>query len=238
MTDLSSFPKSFNSVIIGASGGIGKAFVQQLENHDHTGHVFKFSRQQKNEFPLDICDEEQIKEAADSVKEPIHLLIVSTGLLHDKDFLPEKNVNTLDQEIMERAFLVNTIGPALIAKHFLPLLPRTGKSVFAALSARVGSISDNRLGGWHSYRASKAALNMIIKNIAIETVRKHKEAAIIGLHPGTVDTNLSAPFKGSVKGNKLFSPEQSVQHLLNVLNKINSTNTGKIYAWDGKEIQP
>ncbi len=239
MINLSAFPEPFNAVVIGASGGIGKAFGQALESHDHTSHVFKFSRQpQDGCFPLDICDEEQIKEAADSIHKPIHLVIVSTGLLHDKDLLPEKSINTLDQEMMERLFLVNTIGPALIAKHFIPLLPRADKSVFAVLSARVGSISDNRSGGWHSYRASKAALNMMIKNIAIETARKYKKAAIIGLHPGTVDTNLSSPFQSNVKEGKLFTPKQSAGYLLDIINQVKAEDTGKIFAWDGQEIQP
>jgi NAD(P)-dependent dehydrogenase (short-subunit alcohol dehydrogenase family) len=138
---------------------------------------------------------------------------------------------------MKRVFEINTIGPALVAKHFLALLPREGKSIFAALSARVGSISDNNIGGWHSYRASKAALNMVLKNVAIETARKYKDTAVIGLHPGTVDTGLSLPFQRQVEADKLFSPEKSVHYLLNVLNKIDSKDTGKIFAWDGKEIQ-
>lgn len=238
MAELSSFPKPFNAAIIGSSGGIGKAFAQSLERHDQVGHVFKFSRQGGDAVLLDLCDEEQIKEAAQTIQEPVHLIIVSTGLLHDKDILPEKSISGLNQEVMERVFLVNTIGPALIAKYFMPLLPRTGKSVFAALSARVGSISDNRLGGWHSYRASKAALNMMIKNIAIETARKHKEASVIGLHPGTVDTSLSSPFQSHIKEGKLFTPEQSANYLLDVINQVKADDTGKIFAWDGQEIEP
>lgn len=139
---------------------------------------------------------------------------------------------------MSRVMAVNVIGPALVAKHFLPHLPREGKSIFAALSARVGSISDNSIGGWHSYRASKAALNMVLKNVAIETARKYKSAAVIGLHPGTVDTGLSAPFQSNVKDGKLFTSQQSAQYLLSVLNNANAESTGKIFAWDGQEIQP
>lgn len=245
MIDLSSFPQPFNAAIIGASGGVGRAFVDTLGNHEAIGKLYAFSRTQPDTlapnvdyFPLDICDEIQIKDAAAHIDTPLHMVIIASGLLHDKDLRPEKCINALDPEIMERVFIINTIGPALIAKHFIPLLPRTGKSVFASLSARVGSISDNRLGGWYSYRVSKAALNMIIKNTAIETARKYKETAVIGLHPGTVDTKLSSPFQGNVKDGQLFHPQQSVEHLLQVLNTVNPKETGKIFAWDGQEIQP
>ena len=169
---------------------------------------------------------------------PSNLVIVATGLLHNDNLMPEKGLRDITAKEMKKIFEVNIIGPALVAKHFIPLLPRTGKSIFAALSSRVGSISDNRLGGWHSYRASKAALNMMTKNIAIETARTHKEAAIIGLHPGTVDTNLSSPFQSNVKDGKLFSPEQFADYLLNVIDQASAADTGKILAWDGQEIEP
>lgn len=238
MSDLTSFPEPISAAVIGASGGIGNAFVQILENHDRVERVFTFSRQQDSDFKIDICDEESIKQATAQIDSPLNLVIVATGLLHDKDLLPEKDVRDITADKMKRLFEVNTIGPTLIAKHFIPLLPRTGKSVFASLSARVGSISDNRLGGWHSYRTSKAALNMMLKNIAIETARKYKEAAIVGLHPGTVDTNLSEPFQGNVKEGSLFSAGQSAGYLLNVIDQVQSKDTGKIFAWDGSEIPP
>ena len=139
---------------------------------------------------------------------------------------------------MARLFAVNTIGPALIAKHALPLLPKTGKSVFAALSARVGSISDNGLGGWHSYRASKAALNMLLKNFAIELKFKRKEAVCIGLHPGTVDTGLSQPFQKNVADGKLFTPAYSAARLLSVIDGAAPADSGKCFAWDGAEVAP
>ena len=152
--------------------------------------------------------------------------------------MPEKSLRDLDAETMRKVFEVNTIGPALVAKYFIPLMAREGKGVFSALSARVGSVSDNRLGGWHSYRASKTALNMIIKNISIEAARKYKELSVIGLHPGTVDTGLSEPFQSNVSEGKLFSPESSARYLLDVVNGVQASDSGKVFAWDGQEIEP
>ena len=126
----------------------------------------------------------------------------------------------------------------MVAKHFLPKLNKENRSIFAALSARVGSISDNQLGGWYAYRTSKAALNMVIKNAAIEIGRLNKKAIIVGLHPGTVDSNLSMPFQGNVPDGKLFTPEYSVQKLLQVLTNLTSEQSGKCFAWDGTEVKP
>ena len=137
---------------------------------------------------------------------------------------------------MEQAFRLNTIGPALIAKHVLPLLQRDRASIFAALSARVGSIGDNRLGGWHSYRASKAALNMLIRNFAIEMGRTHKQASIVGLHPGTVDTALSAPFQSGLPEGQLTQAEDAAQNLLSVLAGLSPEDSGKLFDWRGDEI--
>ena len=137
---------------------------------------------------------------------------------------------------MEVVFRINAIGPALIAKHFLPLLAHNRKSVFAALSARVGSIEDNRLGGWYAYRASKAALNMMIRTLSVELARLNPSALCVGLHPGTVDTSLSKPYQGSVSDGGLFSVEQSASHLLKVLNGLQPEHSGRVFAWDGKPI--
>ena len=238
MVDLSSFVQPINAAVIGASGGIGQALVSALEQSEYVDHVFCFARNAPNAMPMDICDEESISHAAAQINKPLHLVIVATGLLHDENIAPEKALKDLSADNMWRLFEVNAIGPSLVAKHFIPLLPREGKTVFAAMSARVSSVSDNRLGGWHSYRTAKAALNMMIKNIAIETGRQNKETAIIGLHPGTVDTSLSLPFQGNVPEGKLFAPEQSAQYLLNVINQISHADTGKLFAWDGEEIEP
>ena len=189
---------------------------------------------------INYQDETSIEESAlvASKDKPIDMVIIATGILHEGKLMPEKSLKDLSAEKLQRLFEVNTIVPLLIAKHFLPKLSRETRSIFATLSARVGSISDNQLGGWYSYRASKAALNMIIKNIAIEISRFNKKAIIVGLHPGTVDSNLSKPFQGNVPDGKLFTPEYSTQKLLEVLTSLTSKQSGKCFAWDGKEILP
>jgi len=196
-------PRKF--VIIGAGGSIGRAFCEYYANQSPDNEVHAFSRQDIDPFLqvnvthhiLDYADETQIESAANVVAKdsPLDCVIVATGILHDEGAVPaikpEKNLRQLSEAQFQAVFAANTITPALIAKHFIPKLNRTSTSVFAALSARVGSISDNELGGWYSYRASKAALNMLIKTGAIETKRTNKQAIIIGLHPGTVDSPLS-----------------------------------------------
>ena len=167
---------------------------------------------------------------------PVRLVLVATGLLHDEGLRPEKHWGALDGEALARSFAANAIGPALAAKHFLPLLPREGRSVFAALSARVGSIGDNRLGGWHAYRASKAALNMLLKTLAIELARRAPEAICVGLHPGTVATRLSEPFRGQVAPDRLFTPSQSARCLLKVVHALRPGDSGGVFAWDGARV--
>jgi NAD(P)-dependent dehydrogenase (short-subunit alcohol dehydrogenase family) len=182
-----------SAVIIGARGGIGAALAELLENDPNYAQVIRFHRESTP--PLDIVDEASIAAAAASLTgahPPISLVIVATGLLHSTQKGPEKSLRELDPDWMMENFRINAVGPALVAKHFLPIMAKQGPICFAALSARVGSISDNRLGGWHSYRASKSALNMFIRNIAIEWQRKNPQSVIVGLHPGTVETALSA----------------------------------------------
>jgi len=151
---------------------------------------------------------------------------------------PEKSFKQLQKETLQKTFLVNTIGPALCAKYFLPKLHHNKRAIFAALSARVGSISDNRLGGWYGYRASKAALNMIIKNLAIEYRRMNQSGIVVGLHPGTVDTHLSKPYQGNVPNDKLFTPDQAAQYLHDVINKLKPEDSGGCFDWAGKAILP
>ena len=150
--------------------------------------------------------------------------------------MPEKSLHELSTANFERSFFANTIGPALVAKHFLPKFERNKRAVFAALSARVGSIADNRLGGWHAYRAAKAALNMLVKNISLEISRCHKQAIIVGLYPGTVATDLSKPFQKRVPSDKLFSADYSAGQLISVLEGLSSEDSGKVFAWDGSEV--
>ncbi len=165
------------------------------------------------------------------------LIIIATGILHSADKGPEKSLRDLDPEWMIENYRLNAIGPALIAKHFLPLIPRNGPAYIAFLSARVGSISDNRLGGWHSYRASKAALNMLVRNISVEWQRKNPQAIIVGLHPGTVETPLSAPFKGNPAHDR-FPPAQAAQQMLDVLERLAPDQSGQLFAYNGSLIAP
>jgi NAD(P)-dependent dehydrogenase (short-subunit alcohol dehydrogenase family) len=191
---------------------------------------------------LDLEDEAGIAAAAEAAKEvccALDLVIVASGLLHQGDALgPEKTWRHLDASSFARVLQINTIGPALIGKHFLPLLAEDRKSVFAALSARVGSIGDNRLGGWHAYRASKAALNMLLKNFAIELGRRKPKALVLGLHPGTVDTALSEPFQANVPDGQLFPPEKAAACLLEVIGQATADDSGRVLAWDGKVVPP
>ena len=236
-----------NIAIIGASGAVGAGFVHLLSARATTGTLHAFARRPLvSDKPnvinhqIDIEQEDSIKAAAELAgrEGPLDLVIVATGILHTADFQPEKSLRDLSAENLTRVFAVNTTGPALVAKHFLPLLNRERRSVFAALTARVGSISDNALGGWYAYRASKAALNMILKTASIEIARRNKLAIIVGLHPGTVQSELSKPFSKSVKPEKLFTGEYSAGQLLNVIDTLQPEHSGRIYAWDGSEIAP
>lgn len=238
--------KAFNIAVIGATGAIGSAFVEYLaKNKDNTIHAFSrsskiFDYDNVLTGNIDIEDEKTIADAADiaSKESPLDLVLVAIGLLHWDDKRPEKSIRDVEAENFAKIFAINTIGPALCAKHFVPKLNRDQRNVFAALSARVGSIGDNNIGGWYAYRASKAALNMVIKTTSIEAARRNKKAAIIGLHPGTVQSRLSEPFSSNVPENKLFTPEYSVQNMMqNVVEKVGSDDTGKLFAYNGEEIQ-
>ena len=190
-------------------------------------------------LPIDLESEESIASAAEAVCEggPIHAVLVATGLLHEgKEFRPEKAIRQLSGGNLERSFRINAVGPALIGKHFLPRFPKRERGYFAALSARVGSISDNRVGGWYGYRASKAALNMFLKNFSIEAKRSHPELIIAGLQPGTVDSALSRPFQGSA--HHVLEPEESAQGLLEALNSLDTTQSGILIDWKGVSFEP
>ncbi len=242
MSILDSFGSDVRAVVIGASGGIGSALVEQLAQASNVADIIALSRS-GTDFSapnitqgfIDITDESSIADAATRAT-TVDLVIVATGALHDEHGMaPEKSLRALNMEQLQRSFAINAIAPALIAKHFLPLLPRDRKSAFAAISARVSSISDNQLGGWYGYRASKTALNMMLKNAAIETARRNKQAVILGLHPGTVNTGLSKPYQGQIS-HDVFTPEESARYLLSVINSKNGQDSGKLFAWDGAEI--
>ncbi len=241
---LPSFEDKINIAIIGASGAIGSAFVEAFTAYEKADKIYTFSRSNIDNkhskiisHTINIENESSIALAAECVQEKLDIIVVATGFLHDGETLqPEKSLREIDENKMIKSYMVNTIGPALIGKHFIPLLQRDRKSVFAAISARVSSISDNQLGGWYSYRCAKSALNMFIKTASIEAARKFKQAAIIGLHPGTVDSKLSEPFKKNVAEGSLFSPAFSVDELIKVIDIIKAEQTGQLFAWDGQEI--
>ena len=242
---MKSMGSKLSVAVFGASGGIGQCFVIAFEKDEAVRAVHAFSRSpQKNvppavfPYPFDLLDESSIEHAAELISRggPLHLVVVATGLLQDEDTTPEKRAHDLSPSAMERLSRINAIGPALIAKHFLPLLDRERKSVFAALSARVGSIEDNHLGGWHSYRASKAALNMLVKNHAIELAYRNTSAVCVALHPGTVATSLSEPFQRNVPTEKLFTPEHAVAQMVTVIDRLTPADSGGLFAWDGRRI--
>ncbi len=189
---------------------------------------------------IDVTQEDSVRRASElaSAVGPLDLVIVASGVLHRGDELvPDKSLRQFDPEKLIEVMRVNTVGPALVAKHFLPKLRRDRKTVFAALSARVGSINDNRLGGWASYRSSKAALNMLLRTFAIEHARKCPESVVAALHPGTVDTALSKPFTSGTPEHRLFTADHSAACLLNVIDHLVPANSGGFYAWDGSPIE-
>ncbi|KAK5839711.1 uncharacterized protein LOC108464944 isoform X2 [Gossypium arboreum] len=251
------------SMVQGASRGIGLEFVKQLLEKNGKGHVIATCRnptkatallELKNQFaerlnvlPLDVTVESTIEESARSITErygSLNLLINASGILSIPSVLqPETTLSKVQKSSMMLAYEVNAVGPILVIKHMWPLLKVGGLlgtdrdvAVVANISARVSSIGDNRLGGWHSYRSSKAALNQLTKTISVEFERKKDPIACILLHPGTVDTDLSRPFQRNVPAEKLFAKEFSVQKLLNIINNAKQRDNGKFFAWDGQEI--
>ncbi len=245
---LDSFAAPLTALVVGASGGIGAALTQELAACDRVSRVHALSRtgavpQGPKISPgqIDLEDEDSIALAAETLKqagEVPSLVIVAAGILHDPNtgLGPEKSHRALSLASFERVHRINCFGPALVAKHLLPLFARKERAVFAALSARVGSISDNRLGGWYAYRASKAALNQVLRCLAIEQARKSPQHVILGLHPGTVASDLSGPFQGHVAEGKLFSPGYAARHLLAVVNNATPDHSGELHAWDGQRV--
>ena len=236
-----------NIAVIGSSGAIGKALVKKLAQTYSSTDIHSFSRKTQNfDFPhvksytINYQDEESLRASAHLAgeKQPLNLVIIAVGLLHDSKIQPERSLKELSIKKFQKLFLVNTTIPALIAKYFLPKLDQKERAIFAILSARVGSITDNRLGGWYAYRASKSALNMVIKNLAIEIKRKSPLALVVGLHPGTVDSPLSQPFQKSIAKEKLFTAKDSSKKILSVLESLKTKDSGKCFAWDGREIPP
>ena len=231
---LASFPPGGVAAVFGASGGIGAALADAIDGSRRFGAVLRFSRGGEPRF--DLGDEDSIERAAERLAEAgdIRLVVLATGVLEPSGRPPERSWRELDASAMAQAFAVNAIGPALVIKHVLPRFPRTGRSVFAALSARVGSIGDNRLGGWWSYRASKAALNQIVRTAAVELARRAPEALCVALHPGTVATPLSAPFVRP--GTDVLTPERSATRLLDVIDGLGPADSGGFCDWRGAPV--
>ena len=242
------------ALIQGASRGIGLEFVRQLADRPDVARVVASCRDPASAgalraldgnarvevLAMDVEDEDSIRAAAGQLSEAVSrldLLINCAGLLHDGgEMAPERRLDQLDPVNLHRSFAVNAIGPALVVKHFRPLLQTSETAVVANISARVGSISDNRLGGWYAYRASKAAQNMLTRSMAIELGRGARPVTLISLHPGTVDTDLSRPFQRNVPDGKLFSAERAVGQLLAIIDGVTPADSGRFFAWDGSEI--
>lgn len=244
---LHSLPDRYRAVVFGATGGLGSAFVQHLQDDPRCECVFAASRTGADvaggsglQFDLDAPETIEAVIAHAAAAGPLHLVIAATGGLHSQGAMePEKSWRQIGHDRFLDTLRVNTILPSLIASAALGRLAKgEDKAVFAALSARVGSISDNRLGGWHAYRASKAALNQIIRTCSIELARKAPNAVCVGLHPGTVDTALSKPFQRGVPEGKLFTPEFSAGRLLGVLDSLGAQDSGKVFDWAGEEVAP
>lgn len=258
MTILESFEPPVHALVQGASRGIGYGVVKTLLESPKVEKVFATSRYPEKSDDLmslredagdrlyllsvDATDEDSIVSAVHQVKrvtDELHFLFNVAGILHDDmtGMTPEKSLRDLDPRHLRRSFDVNAIGPILMAKHFHPLFRHGKRAVFANMSARVGSIGDNGLGGWYGYRASKAAQNQLTRTFAIEMGRKAPETIVVALHPGTVDTQLSEPFQKNLKPDKVFTVDESVEHLLKVIDGLTPEDSGEFFDWAGEPIE-
>jgi NAD(P)-dependent dehydrogenase (short-subunit alcohol dehydrogenase family) len=234
-----------NIIIAGSSGAIGGEFTKKYTNDLNVEKVVTLSRNVNNHnhkkiqsIKVDYNNEETFKNLDEiSQLDSISKVIIATGILHTDELKPEKSIDSIDGESMKKVFQVNVFGPILLVKTLLPLIKKSKGVKIAFLTARVGSISDNELGGWHSYRSSKSALNMMIKNLSIELKRLNKEHVVIGIHPGTVKSHLSEPFLRHVK-HDVFSPKESVGFMTKVINEITHMDSGKCFDFSGKVIEP
>ena len=244
-----------NILIVGASQGIGLGFVKQILQDNQVSKIYATYRNSKTASELlnlaskntdkltclkmDITDEPSIIqgiEVISSETKKLDLVIYCVGMLHQGDLQPEKSLRQINSENLINYFQVNSIGAVLLAKHLMPLLRHKSGSIFASISAKVGSIGDNRLGGWYGYRASKAALNMFLKTIAIEYSRRCPKTIVVALHPGTTDTRLSQPFQKNVPPEKLFPVSKTVNLLLDVIAGLKLADSGEFFSWDGSRL--
>jgi NAD(P)-dependent dehydrogenase (short-subunit alcohol dehydrogenase family) len=230
---MQSFPSGYRALVVGASGSIGAAFATLLSQDARCAQVVGLHRQS---LPaVDFENESSIAAAAAQLAPSgkFHVVIVATGLLHFGQVMPEKRLADLNYAQMEQTFRTNTLGPAMVLRHFAPLLDNQ-RSVLAVLSAKVGSIGDNRLGGWYSYRASKAALNMVLKTAAIEVKRSNPNAVLVALHPGTVSSHLSKPFRGQEIGRE---PLVAAGEMLQAIDALAVGDTGRFISYSGEALQ-
>jgi NAD(P)-dependent dehydrogenase (short-subunit alcohol dehydrogenase family) len=243
---------SGTALVVGASRGIGLAITKQLLQDRDIQRIYATYRQTGTAAGLLGIDDPRLHTISADITIPADLqglatnieangdypdfVINSSGILHEHDLLPEKSLSQCAQESLMRLFLVNSIGPLMLARTVIPLMPRNQPAHFAVLSAMVGSIGDNRLGGWYGYRASKAALNQFMRTLAVECYRSHPQLCITAIHPGTTDTSLSQPFQGNVKPGKLYTPAQSAGRILHVVKSGKAEQSGRFVNWDGKPI--
>ncbi len=246
------FPAGSTALVQGASRGIGLGLVHNLLDDDRFEHIIATCREPDQAqalrqigdsrleiSALDISRPDQIELFGNRLRDEgvrIHLSINVAGVLHGPGFDPEKKLEDLDPDVLRHVFTVNAFGPILLLKALRPLLASGGKSVFAAISARVGSIGDNRLGGWYAYRASKAALNQFLKTASVEMARRNRNVIVAALHPGTTDTELSSPFQARVPAGKLFPVEKTSRLLMEVIDGLDDSDNGGFFAWDGSAI--
>lgn len=240
------FAAPLNALVVGARGGIGRALVHGLLQYPEVGRVFATSRRASNSndprvvpLTMDITSVDSIGAAMSLIQreaDSLDLIINCAGVLHDDALRPEKQLADVRSDAMLKSFEVNALGAVLLAREVQPMIDSVGHTVLANLSARVGSIEDNRLGGWYAYRTAKAAQNMLTKNLSIELRRRAKGIVCVALHPGTVDTPLSKPFQANVPEGKLFEPARAAAQLLAVIAGLGPADNGKFYAWDGSEI--
>jgi NAD(P)-dependent dehydrogenase (short-subunit alcohol dehydrogenase family) len=240
------------ALVVGANRGIGLALTRQLLNEPGGRYVYATYRQRDTAGGLLSIDDERLQTLqvdvtsagdlqglADTIRANRHhpdFVINSAGILHEGTLQPEKALQQCGQDSLTRLFQVNSIGPLMLAKTILPLMPKNSASQFAALSAMVGSIGDNRLGGWYGYRASKAALNQFMKTLAVECRRSHPQICITAIHPGTTNSDLSRPFQANVQPGKLYSPSRSAARILQVVSTGCAEDSGRFVNWDGRQI--
>ena len=247
--------EELTALVVGASQGIGLGFVRALLRDPRARRIFATCRQPDTAaellalreahgarlvcLRLDVTEEALIAEALRTIRDDVKtldLVLYCAGVLHEGELKPEKSLSQLTSENLLRSFAVNSVGAALVAKHLKPLLKRDSTSVFASISAKVGSIGDNQLGGWYGYRASKAALNMLVKTIAIEYSRSCPSTVVVALHPGTTDTRLSKPFQNNVPEQQLFAVERTVELLLGVMAGLDAKDSGGFFSWNGSRL--